>query len=102
MADEFLDYEPEKNFGFSSMFITSLKALNGKEVVNEREILSDATLEEAKNLASCSFEENTKWGKEVSLISKLLACFPLLKNTFSGSIFGLLGSMHTHATQIST
>ncbi|CAI9771279.1 unnamed protein product [Fraxinus pennsylvanica] len=84
--DEFLDYEPEKNFGFSSKFITSLKALNGKKVVNEREILSDATLEEAKNLASCSFEENTKWGKEIGY-----SYDSLLESTFTGYLLHCKG-----------
>ncbi|CAA2954351.1 cellulose synthase G3 [Olea europaea subsp. europaea] len=68
--DEFLD-EPEKNFGLSSKFITSLKALKG---------------ENAKNLASCPFEENTKWGKEIGYSYECL-----LESTFTGYLLHCKG-----------
>ncbi|KAL2463715.1 Cellulose synthase-like protein G1 [Forsythia ovata] len=83
--DEFLD-DPEKNFGLSSKFITSLEALNGKNVVNGSENLSDATLEEANNLASCTFEENTKWGKEIGYSYECL-----LESTFTGYLLHCKG-----------
>lgn len=65
--DEFLE-EAEKNFGLSTTLIDSVQALNGKTSnVNQRANLSDdATLEEAQKLASCTYEHNTAWGKQVS------------------------------------
>ena len=65
-TDEFL-LEPEKNFGQSKKFIDSLEG-NDKESINGKEISSDAILDEAKKLASCTYEENTEWGKEASIL----------------------------------
>nr|GMD80292.1 cellulose synthase-like protein G3 [Ipomoea batatas] len=61
--DEFL-HEAEKHFGCSSMFIDSLKRLNDKNY-DKRDILSDSTIEEAKTVASCTYEENTAWGGQI-------------------------------------
>lgn len=46
------------------MFNDSLKVLNQKST-NQDLIISNETLEEAQFLATCTFEENTKWGKDV-------------------------------------
>ncbi|PSR92899.1 Cellulose synthase-like protein [Actinidia chinensis var. chinensis] len=55
--------EPEKNFGFSSKFISSLKGINQKNT--NKEYISDAIVDEARNLATCTFEKGTEWGEEV-------------------------------------
>lgn len=68
-ADEFL-LERQKNFGLSSKFINSLEGKN-EESINTDGISSDGILEEARILASCAFEENTKWGKEASILLSL-------------------------------
>ncbi|CAI9775946.1 unnamed protein product [Fraxinus pennsylvanica] len=83
--DDYL-HDPEKNFGLSSKFITSLKALKEEKVIKGKENLSDATLEEAKNLASCTFEENTKWGKEIGYSYECL-----LESTFTGYLLHCKG-----------
>ncbi|KAM7485225.1 hypothetical protein LguiA_001234 [Lonicera macranthoides] len=64
--DEFL-LEREKNFGLSSKFINSLEGKN-EESINGDGISSVGILEEARILASCAFEENTRWGKEANRI----------------------------------
>lgn len=59
--------ELKKYFGPSNEFIKSLfqhtksNVINGKESSNEQ-------LKEAKFLASCTYEDQTKWGEEVSKI----------------------------------
>ncbi|KAM7488298.1 hypothetical protein LguiB_025782 [Lonicera macranthoides] len=79
--DEFL-LEPEKNFGQSKKFIDSLKG-NDKETINGKGNSSEAILDEASKLASCSYEENTEWGKEASIIvGYSYEC--LLESTFTG------------------
>ncbi|KAL0388467.1 UNVERIFIED_CONTAM: Cellulose synthase-like protein G3 [Sesamum radiatum] len=82
--DEFLE-EPEKNFGFSTKLIDSLQALTGKNV-RERENLSDATIEEAKKLASCTYEQNTRWGKDIGYSYDCL-----LESTFTGYLLHCKG-----------
>ncbi|KAG8370355.1 hypothetical protein BUALT_Bualt14G0108300 [Buddleja alternifolia] len=82
--DEFL-HEAEKNFGFSSKLIDSVEALNGKKV-SERQNLCDATLEEAKKLASCTYEHNTRWGKEIGYSYDCL-----LESTFTGYLMHCKG-----------
>lgn len=64
-------HDPEKSFGLSSKFIASLKGSN-EEAVNGKKISLDAVREEANALASCDYEENTKWGKEASNIYIIL------------------------------
>ncbi|XP_049374349.1 cellulose synthase-like protein G3 [Solanum verrucosum] len=55
--------EAEEKFGASRKFINSINSLNDQR--NGREnVLCDETIDEAKTLASCTFEENTRWGKE--------------------------------------
>ncbi|KAH0641244.1 hypothetical protein KY285_037830 [Solanum tuberosum] len=56
--------EAEEKFGASRKFINSINSLNDQR--NGREnVLCDETIDEAKTLASCTFEENTRWGKEI-------------------------------------
>ncbi|KAL3507690.1 hypothetical protein ACH5RR_033072 [Cinchona calisaya] len=75
--DEML-VEQEQNFGSSNAFNASLKSLNERNTRRE-EIISDAIVEEAKSLATCTFEENTRWGKEVGYSYE-----SLLESTFTG------------------
>ncbi|KAL7220177.1 hypothetical protein ACSBR2_013108 [Camellia fascicularis] len=75
--DVFLN-EPEGNFGLSSKFIASLKGINEQEA-NGIGLLSDIVSEKARNLASCTFENGTKWGKEIGY-----SYDSLLEITFTG------------------
>ncbi|XP_052206381.1 cellulose synthase-like protein G3 isoform X2 [Diospyros lotus] len=61
--DVFL-HNPENNSGLSSKFIASLKGTS-EHHTNGEGLLPDTVLEEARNLASCTFEKGTKWGKEI-------------------------------------
>jgi len=47
----------------SSKFIASLKGTS-EHHTNGEGLLPDTVLEEARNLASCTFEKGTKWGNE--------------------------------------
>jgi len=49
----------EQKFGSSNRFNNSIKCLNESHTRN-KEVLSHGILEEAKSLAACTFEENTK------------------------------------------
>lgn len=60
--------DQEQSFGNSRLFNESLKSLVQKDINEERIMISNATIEEAKSLATCTFEQNTKWGKDVSLM----------------------------------
>ncbi|KAJ0092159.1 hypothetical protein Patl1_25192 [Pistacia atlantica] len=53
--------EPEKNFGTSGKLIESLESNKEQDVTRQGDS-SDSIVEEAKRLASCSYEETTKWG----------------------------------------
>ncbi|KAK3043454.1 hypothetical protein RJ639_002033 [Escallonia herrerae] len=77
--------EPEKHFGFSRKFNASLKHSYAKKVNGEK-ILSDA-------VASCGFEENTKWGKEASKIYHNIGYSydSLLESTFTGYLLHCQG-----------
>ncbi|KAA8527733.1 hypothetical protein F0562_035398 [Nyssa sinensis] len=77
--------EAEMNFGLSSKFIASLKGSN-EEDTNGKGILSDEILEEARNLATCTFEKNTQWGKEIGYSYDCL-----LESTFTGYLLHCKG-----------
>ncbi|KAK2641601.1 hypothetical protein Ddye_023364 [Dipteronia dyeriana] len=79
--------QPEKNFGNSRLLIGSLKAKNDKDVaIRKEEYSSDSILEEAKRLASCAYEVNTNWGKEIGYLYE-----SLLESTFTGYILHCKG-----------
>lgn len=63
-ADEFLQ-EAEKNLGSSKNLIDSVQTLNSKYYTKQRGNISDSTLVEANKLATCTYEHNTQWGKQV-------------------------------------
>ncbi|KAI3693077.1 hypothetical protein L6452_32905 [Arctium lappa] len=75
---------PQETFGLSSMFITSLEH-NNKGGCQE-ELQTTAILEEANKLASCSYEDNTNWGKEVGY-----SYDSLLESTFTGYLLHTRG-----------
>ncbi|KAA8527735.1 hypothetical protein F0562_035396 [Nyssa sinensis] len=82
--DEFL-LELEKNFGFSRKFNASLTG-SGKRDTNGNGVISDEILEEARDLATCAFEKNTKWGKEIGFSYDCL-----LESTFGGYLLQCKG-----------
>ncbi|CAL5413508.1 unnamed protein product [Camellia sinensis] len=82
--DAFL-HEPQKNFGLSSKFIASLKSSNHQDT-SGKEIQSDAIVDEAKNLATCTFEKGTKWGQEIGY-----SYVSLLESTFTGYLLHCRG-----------
>ncbi|XP_057771369.1 cellulose synthase-like protein G3 [Salvia miltiorrhiza] len=88
--DEIL-HEPQENFGASGKLIESVQALNTKygifpKYVTRKENISDSTLAEAHKLASCTYEHNTKWGKEIGYSYDCL-----LESTFTGYLMHCKG-----------
>ncbi|CAK9175021.1 unnamed protein product [Ilex paraguariensis] len=82
--DEFL-CESQKYFGSSNKFIDSIKVSNEQDIRGSG-IISDEVLEEARTLATCTFEENTKWGKEIGYSYQCL-----LESTFTGYLLHCKG-----------
>ncbi|CAI9118266.1 OLC1v1019804C1 [Oldenlandia corymbosa var. corymbosa] len=76
----------EQNFGSSKAFNDSLKDLNGRRTNSRVEPISESIVEEAKSLATCTFEENTKWGKEVGY-----SYGSLLESTYTGYLLHCKG-----------
>ncbi|XP_047318927.1 cellulose synthase-like protein G3 [Impatiens glandulifera] len=76
--------EAERNFGWSSKLIDSLKCGNLKKPIMEG--ISYETLQEAKKMASCTFEEGTQWGNEVGY-----SYYCLLESTFTGYLLHCRG-----------
>ncbi|XP_038876182.1 cellulose synthase-like protein G1 isoform X2 [Benincasa hispida] len=70
--------EPHKVFGQSQKFIDSMKM--------DKEYPMDAMLNEAVTLASCSYEENTEWGKKIGFSYDCL-----LESTFTGYLLQCKG-----------
>ncbi|TYJ45246.1 hypothetical protein E1A91_A02G042200v1 [Gossypium mustelinum] len=60
--------ELKDSFGPSNEFINSLRQDYKKPNLNDNGEASNMLLEEAKVLASCSYEDHTKWGKEVGFL----------------------------------
>ncbi|XP_052483980.1 cellulose synthase-like protein G2 [Gossypium raimondii] len=60
--------ELKDSFGPSNEFIKSLRQDYKKPNLNDNGEASNMLLEEAKVLASCSYEDHTKWGKEVGFL----------------------------------
>ncbi|KAJ1400098.1 Nucleotide-diphospho-sugar transferase [Sesbania bispinosa] len=54
--------DAQNNFGQSTMYIESLKVIRGEQIA-KKNIPKDVILQEAHNVASCSYEENTYWGR---------------------------------------
>lgn len=69
MTDKILN-EADVKFGSSMEFIASLISSNNIDTF-EMKKLSKAVKEEAETLASCDYEKDTQWGKEVSTINML-------------------------------
>ncbi|KAM7488299.1 hypothetical protein LguiB_025783 [Lonicera macranthoides] len=80
--DEFLR-EPEKNFGLSKKFNDSLKGCSEED---GKRVISEEIIDEAKRLASCTFEANTKWGKEIGY-----SYGSLLESTYTGYLLHCKG-----------
>ncbi|XAR57379.1 Cellulose synthase (UDP-forming) [Bertholletia excelsa] len=81
----FLD-KPEATFGSSGQFIASLKGANKVGRRGKRISSSEAIIEEAKKLASCSYEMGTEWGREVGFSYE-----SLLESTFTGYLMHCKG-----------
>ncbi|XP_051129337.1 cellulose synthase-like protein G3 [Andrographis paniculata] len=75
----------EKKFGSSKQLIDSVKHLN-ETSTKKREFTSLATIDEAKKLASCTYEQNTRWGKEIGYSYDCL-----LESTFTGYLMHCKG-----------
>ncbi|AES65303.1 cellulose synthase-like protein D3 [Medicago truncatula] len=61
-----VDYllDAQNNFGKSTMYVESLKAIRGQQTT-KKNTSRDVILQEACEVASCSYERNTNWGNEV-------------------------------------
>ncbi|KAK1592882.1 hypothetical protein Q3G72_031904 [Acer saccharum] len=78
---------PEKNFGNSTKLIASLKSnYNIQDVSRKEENSSVSILEDAKLLASCTYEANTNWGKEARFS---YGC--MLESSFTGYLLHCKG-----------
>ncbi|XP_071700486.1 cellulose synthase-like protein G2 [Rutidosis leptorrhynchoides] len=75
---------PEDTFGKSTKFMNSLKVNTNEE--SQMDHFTTAILEEAKKLASCSFENSTKWGKQIGY-----SYDSLLESSFTGYILHTRG-----------
>ncbi|OIT23967.1 cellulose synthase-like protein g2 [Nicotiana attenuata] len=91
LKDEF-HRSPEKHFGLSRKFIASLKENNG--YTKQEKVISEATIEEARTLATCAYEDGTHWGEEASWTStylyperpSFLGCAPVDMQGFSSQL----------------
>lgn len=83
--DEFLIGQPEKVFGSSTNFIDSLRE-NSKQKFALQELTKDELLQEARNLATCTYESNTKWGDEIGYSYECL-----LESSFTGYLLHCKG-----------
>ncbi|KAF8388199.1 hypothetical protein HHK36_026865 [Tetracentron sinense] len=86
--DAFL-LQPEKTFGSSKEFISSLRGSYKHNVMENGQSLDALVLQEARLLASCAFETDTQWGQEASSIGFSYNC--LLESTFSGYLLHCKG-----------
>ncbi|KAJ7954756.1 Cellulose synthase [Quillaja saponaria] len=77
--------EPHKNFGKCDKLIESVKVIYERDVSIKADS-SDAILQDAKQLASCPYETNTSWGKEVGFSYDCL-----LESTFTGYLLHCRG-----------
>ncbi|CAO2839116.1 unnamed protein product [Amaranthus hypochondriacus] len=83
--DEFLTSQPEKAFGSSTKFIDSLHH-NSKQNIELKQMNKDELLEEARRLATCTYEANTLWGDKVGFSYECL-----LESTFTGYLLHCRG-----------
>ncbi|XP_009592275.1 cellulose synthase-like protein G1 isoform X1 [Nicotiana tomentosiformis] len=88
LKDEFLR-SPEKHFGLSRKFIASLEENNG--YTKQEEVISEATIEEARTLATCAYEDGTQWGEEIGYSYN---CH--LESTFTGYLLHCKGWTSTY------
>lgn len=74
---------PQESYGESTKFIDSLKAINED---TQTELFTAAIVAEATKLASCSYEDNTKWGKQIGYSYN-----SLLESSFTGYLLHTKG-----------
>ncbi|KAF8401836.1 hypothetical protein HHK36_012782 [Tetracentron sinense] len=75
--------EPERSFGPSNQFITSLRE---NYECNANKDSSEALLQESRLLASCDFETGTEWGEQASFSYNCM-----LESTFTGHLLHCKG-----------
>ncbi|KAJ0803197.1 hypothetical protein HanPI659440_Chr03g0137181 [Helianthus annuus] len=71
--------EVKQCFGSSNEFIRSLYKKYNAKVLDCEKDLFDESVQETKHLASCEYENDTKWGNEASLLIQPNA--PFMKNS---------------------
>ncbi|XP_061369116.1 cellulose synthase-like protein G1 [Gastrolobium bilobum] len=87
--DDYL-LDAQNNFGKSSMYIESLKAIRG-QLTAKNNISRDVILKEAQAVASCSYEKSTNWGEEVGFSYAIL-----LESTVTGYLLHCRGWRSTY------
>lgn len=60
------EHNAQNKFGNSTMYIESLKAIQGQQTY-KTSISRNVILQEAEAVASCSYEIDTNWGNEASI-----------------------------------
>ncbi|XP_027347589.1 cellulose synthase-like protein G1 [Abrus precatorius] len=87
--DDYL-LDAQNNFGKSTMYVDTLKAIRGQPN-STRNVSKDVSLQEAQVVASCSYEKNTNWGKEVGFSYAIL-----LESTVTGYFLHCRGWRSTY------
>ncbi|KAJ1400096.1 Nucleotide-diphospho-sugar transferase [Sesbania bispinosa] len=87
--DDYL-LDAQNNFGKSTMYIESLKAIRGQQNAKKNTSI-DVILQEADVVASCSYEKNTNWGNEVGFSYAIL-----LESTGTGYLLHCRGWRSTY------
>jgi hypothetical protein len=69
IVDDYL-LDAQNYFGESTTYIESLKAIRGQQTI-KKNLSKEEILREAQVVASSSYESNTQWGTEVSVLIHL-------------------------------
>ncbi|XP_068482622.1 cellulose synthase-like protein G1 isoform X4 [Phaseolus vulgaris] len=89
--NDVFEHNAQNNFGKSTMYIESLKAIIYGHQNAKKHIPRDVILEEAQVVASCSYEKDTNWGKEVGFSYAIL-----LESTVTGYLLHCRGWRSTY------
>ncbi|CAJ1975740.1 unnamed protein product [Sphenostylis stenocarpa] len=89
--NDVFDHNAPKEFGKSTMYIESLKAIIYGNQSTQKQIPRDVILEEAQAVASCSYEKDTNWGEEVGFSYAIL-----LESTVTGYLLHCRGWRSTY------
>ncbi|TKY49944.1 Cellulose synthase protein G3 [Spatholobus suberectus] len=90
LAGSGYEHNAQNKFGKSTMYIESLKAIRGQQTA-KKYIPRDVILQEARAVASCSYEVDTNWGNEARFSYAIL-----LESTVTGYLLHCRGWRSTY------